>query len=114
MRLHSPKLFALIWFGFAAGLPAIADEVLATRAGCTDCHGVDGKGTGPTSREIAARYRRDAAARSLLIEKVSQGGGGTWAEVTGGLPMPPYSNLLSVGEIDSILNWILAQREDGG
>ena len=114
LRARFAKMNALMWLGLTAAMPVHADEVLALRAGCGDCHGVDGQGTGPTYREIAARYQQDAAARSPLIAKVAQGGGGNWAEVTGDLPMPPYSNLLSAEEIASIIDWILLQEGDGG
>jgi cytochrome c len=92
------------------GMPAaLADAALAERFGCTSCHGGAGQGTGPTYDAIALRYRGVAGAREILSEKVATGGGGNWAEETGGVGMPPYSILLSAEEIQALVDWILAQ-----
>jgi cytochrome c len=95
----------------AASVPlAVADEVLAERAGCSGCHGVAGQGTGPTYEAIALRYKGETGARELLSEKLAAGGAGNWTDETGGLSMPPYSNLLSSEEIRALVDWILAQE----
>jgi len=94
----------------AAGLPdAVADEALAQRAGCMNCHSMSEPGLGPAYRDIASRYRDDVAARGALSEKMASGGGGNWTEQTGGKSMPPYSNLLSTEEIQALVDWVLAQ-----
>ena len=88
--------------------PVIADEALADRAGCLDCHSVDEKVTGPTFRDIAARYVGDPDARETLKEIVKNGGKGNWKD-TGDVPMPPHWGLLSDSEIESLVNWVLSQ-----
>lgn len=85
---------------------AVADEALAKKSGCLDCHSVDKKVIGPAYRDIAAKYRGDARAREVLIEKVKRGGKGNWTQVTGGVPMPPHSALLSEAEISRLVDWI--------
>jgi cytochrome c len=84
-------------------------EPLAGRIGCLECHGVDRKIIGPSFRDIAGRYRAQAGARVALNEKIRNGGKGNWTEITGGVPMPPYSALLSEAEIARLVEWILGR-----
>ena len=93
----------------ASAGPALADEALAKKSGCLECHSVDKKVIGPAYRDIAAKYRDDARARQALIEKVKKGGKGNWIEITGGVPMPPHSALLSEAEISRLVDWILSR-----
>lgn len=95
--------------GFVGASTAGADEALAERAGCMSCHSTSEPGIGPAYQDIASRYRGDATARDSLTEKMATGGAGNWAEETGGLSMPPYSNLLSTEEIQALVDWILSQ-----
>lgn len=88
---------------------AAADEALASRAGCLQCHSVDRKVVGPAFRDVATRYRNDARAREKLREKVKKGGKGNWIEVTGGVPMPPHSALLSDAEVRQLVDWVLSR-----
>ena len=57
---------------------------------------------GPAFKEVAAKYKGDAAARDMLIAKVLNGGVGTWGQV----PMPPNAH---VGEekVSTIVDWVL-------
>lgn len=110
-----PPVFLLSVFMSVAGASsAVADEALAERAGCMNCHSASEPGLGPTYRDIASRFRGETTARGLLSEKLATGGAGNWTDETGGLSMPPYSNLLSSEEIRALVDWILAQevRED--
>lgn len=88
---------------------AAADEALAKRSGCLNCHSVDTKVIGPAFRDVAARYKDDPAAREKLKEKVKNGGKGNWTDITGGVPMPPHSALLSDEEIRSLVDWVLSR-----
>jgi cytochrome c len=103
------------WIGFSAALmifgagQALANEALARKSGCLECHSVDKKVIGPAYRDVAARYKGDARARAALIEKVKKGGKGKWTQVTGGVPMPPYSALLSNPEIERLVDWVLSR-----
>ncbi|HJP36849.1 MAG TPA: c-type cytochrome [Gammaproteobacteria bacterium] len=80
-----------------------ADEALATKNNCMACHKVDVKVVGPAYKEIAAKYKGDAAARDLLIEKVKKGGSGTW----GPIPMPP-NVAASDEDIATLVDWVLS------
>jgi cytochrome c len=88
---------------------AMADEALAKRAGCLNCHSVDSKLIGPAYRDVAARYKGNPRARDTLKEKVKKGGKGNWTDVTGGVPMPPHSALLSDAEIRTLVDWVLSR-----
>ena len=104
-----PFLIASVFIGLASASAAVADEALAQRAGCMNCHSLSEPGIGPAYQDIASRYRDDAAARDTLSQKMATGGGGNWAARTGGKSMPPYSNLLSTGEIQALVDWVLSQ-----
>jgi len=91
----------------SAGL-ALADEALAKKSGCFECHNVDKKLVGPAFHDVAAKYKNDAGARSALIEKVKKGGKGNWTEVSRGVPMPPHSGRLSDAEIHRLIDWVLS------
>lgn len=67
--------------------PAVsaADAVaLAKKNNCFVCHAVDKKMVGPGWRDVAAKYRGDAAAEARLVIKIAKGGGGVW----GSMAMP--------------------------
>jgi cytochrome c len=88
---------------------AWADEALARRSGCLECHSVDKKVIGPAYRDIAERYRNNPRARAMLIQKVKKGGKGNWTAVTGGVPMPAHSPRLSDAEIQRLVDWVLSR-----
>ncbi len=109
--------FAGALFGFALltalTVPAtvLADEGalgLAKKSGCLACHSVEKKVVGPAWKDVSARYQGDAAARDRLIAKVKTGGKGNWTEVTGGVPMPPYSPRVADGDIEKLVDFILS------
>lgn len=89
---------------------AMAAEVPdnAKSAGCMACHAIDKKVVGPSWHDVAERYRGDAGAKEALIQKVKMGGKGNWTEVTGGVPMPPYSPRVSDADIESLVDFVLA------
>ncbi len=81
--------------------------VLANKSGCLACHAVDKKVVGPPWQDVAARYRGKDA-RTQLVDKVSTGGKGNWTDVTGGVPMPPYSPRVSKENIEKMVDFILS------
>lgn len=103
-RLCAPVATLLV---IGAGY-AVADESMVEYYECVECHSDDPAAIGPTFQDIAARYENDGAARDALIEAIKNGGKGNWTEVTGGVPMPPYSATLSDAEIEQIVDWVLA------
>jgi cytochrome c len=84
---------------------AFADEKLARERHCLACHRIDGKLVGPSYRDVAARYRGDAAAEVRLAVKIRAGGAGAW----GTLAMAPNP---AVTEADARLlaRWVLSLK----
>lgn len=87
--------------------PAMADLDLAKKSGCLACHSVDKKVVGPAWKDVAAKYKGDAGAHDALVAKIKKGGKGNWNDVTGGVPMPPYSPRVSDGDIATLTDFIL-------
>lgn len=81
---------------------------LAKKSGCLACHSVEKKIVGPAWKDVGAKYKGDSGAKDRLIEKVSKGGKGSWTEVTGGVPMPPYYPRVSKEDISTLVDFILA------
>ena len=85
---------------------------LATRLGCTACHGVDRTLVGPSFRAVAARYAPGAAGNAggsaggtptaRLLAKIKAGGSGTW----GSIPMPPQTQVTDP-DARKVVEWIL-------
>lgn len=93
--------------------PANAQEGLdlAKKSGCLTCHNVDTKVIGPSFKDIAAKYKGDAGAKAALIQSVKKGSQGKWTQVTGGVPMPPYSPRVADADIEKLIDFILAQAK---
>ncbi|NOY73811.1 MAG: c-type cytochrome [Gammaproteobacteria bacterium] len=98
--LSVPAAIALT-FGVAG--TASADLDLAKKSGCLACHSVDNKVVGPAWKDVAAK----GADRATLIDKVKNGGKGNWTEITGGVPMPPYSPRVADADIEKLVDFIL-------
>jgi len=88
-------------------MTSFADLDLAKKSGCLACHSVDNKIVGPAWKDVAKRYKGDAAAKANLVNKVKTGGKGSWTDVTGGVPMPPYSPRVSDANIEKLVDFIL-------
>ncbi len=91
---------------FGAG-QAAADLDLAKASGCLACHAIDAKVVGPSWKDVNARYAGAAGARETLVEKIKMGGRGNWTDVTGGVPMPPYSPRVSDDDIAKLVDFVL-------
>jgi cytochrome c len=86
-----------------AATPALASEELAKKNACTACHAIDKKLVGPAYRDVAKKYKGDAKAEAMLVEKVKKGGVGTWGQV----PMPPNASVKDE-DVKTLVKWILA------
>ena len=86
-------------------VPASASMELAQKNACTACHAVDKKLVGPSYKEVAAKYKGDAKAEAMLVEKVKKGGVGTWGQI----PMPANANL-SDADAKTLVKWVLATK----
>ena len=62
---------------------------LAKKKNCLACHQVDRKVLGPSWKDVAAKYRGDAAAQARLENVIAKGGSGAW----GNMPMPAQPQL---------------------
>lgn len=79
-----------------------ADDLLKKHA-CTACHAIDKKMVGPAYKDVAAKYRGNAQAQTVLMEKVKKGGVGNWGQV----PMPPNAAVPDA-DIKTMVTHILA------
>jgi cytochrome c len=70
---------------------------------CLSCHQVDAKMVGPGYKEVAAKYKGDANAASMLAKKVKEGGVGAWGEI----PMPANPTV-SDDDMNALVHWILS------
>ena len=70
---------------------------------CTMCHSADHKMVGPSYKDVAAKYKGNAAALETLKKKVREGGGGVW----GAAKMPPHPKTTD-SDLDVMIKWILA------
>lgn len=95
--------FALVVASLA--LPAVASMELAQKNACTACHAVDKKLVGPAYKDVAAKYKGNAKAEAMLIEKVKKGGVGNWGQV----PMPANASLKDE-DAKALVKWILATK----
>ena len=80
------------------------DQMFA-RYGCIACHAVDHKVVGPSMRDVAAKYKGRADAERLLVDKVKNGGAGTW----GTIPMVPNLQVPDQ-DLHALLTWVLARQ----
>jgi len=96
---------AVLMLGVAG--TASADLELAKKSGCLACHAVDKKVVGPGWGDVAKKYKGDAGAKAALVAKVKAGGKGNWTEVTGGVPMPPYSPRVADADIEKLVDFVL-------
>lgn len=92
---------------FAAGaVQADAGEDLLKKSGCTACHSNDKKIVGPAYKDVAAKYKGDAAAPAKLAAKAKAGGSGVWGQV----PMPP-NPAVNDADMKTMIAYILALKK---
>src|SRR6187401_3167725 len=100
------RILALLLTASAvAATPALANEELAKKSACTACHAIDKKLVGPAYKDVAKKYKGDAKAEAMLVDKVKKGGTGVWGQV----PMPPNSGVKDE-DIKTLVKWILALK----
>jgi cytochrome c len=77
-------LFIVPALALAFGAQAATPEEALNKAGCMACHTKDKKLVGPSFKDIAAKYKGQAAT-DKLVQKVRKGGSGSF----GPIPMSP-------------------------
>ena len=97
---------AVAVLALAATGVAGASEDLLKKSGCTACHQNDKKLVGPAYKDVAAKYKGDAAAAAKLAGKVKTGGSGVWGPV----PMPPHPQLKD-DDIKTMITYVLAMKK---
>ncbi|MEY3477389.1 MAG: hypothetical protein RLY65_1789 [Pseudomonadota bacterium] len=85
MKIVTLSVSALvIALGSFAAKPALASADLAKAKNCLACHAPDKKLIGPSYKDVAAKYAKDAGAAKNLAQKIQKGGVGVWGQI----PMP--------------------------
>ena len=104
MRPSLPLLSAVVLAAGLAVLPARASPQIAAKAGCATCHAPDRKLIGPAWRDVAAKYKGDAAAPAKLAASTRKGSQGAWGTV----PMPPSDAAkISDADLKTLIAWVL-------
>lgn len=108
--LISLAIVASISIGSSAAMAMDKAEslALAKKSGCLACHSVEKKIVGPAWQDVSKRYKGSSEAKAQLVAKVKKGGRGNWTDVTGGVPMPPYSPRVNDADIEKLVDFILS------
>ena len=87
---------AVVAAGALATGSASASEALAKSSGCLTCHAVDTKKMGPAFKEVAKKYKGNAAAEGKLVEELATAKGHPEVKAKG-------------DDIKTLVKWVLAQ-----
>jgi cytochrome c len=87
-------VLATVGLGAAGMAQASAD--LAQKSGCMNCHAVDTKKMGPSFKDIAKKYKGNAAAEADLVTKLKSGKGHPAVKT-------------SDDDTKALVKWVLAQ-----
>lgn len=90
-----------------ASITTMPDWITTPTYDCKGCHAIDKKVIGPAWRDVAKKYKGDAGAEAMLIQKVKNGGKGNWTSVTGGVPMTPHPKLTDA-ELKKVVDFVLS------
>lgn len=82
--------------GVLAAGSASASEALAKSSGCLTCHAIDTKKMGPSFKEVAAKYKGNAAAEGKLVQALSTAKGHPEVKAKG-------------DDVKTLVKWVLAQ-----
>jgi cytochrome c len=89
----------IVIVGAAAALvfagAANAQEELAQKNGCLNCHAIDAKKVGPSYKSVAAKYKGDAGAANKIAGEIKSGKGHPAVKA-------------SDEDIKSLVAWVLA------
>jgi cytochrome c len=73
---------------------------------CLTCHKVSDKLTGPSYKDVAAKYENTDENVAMLAEKIIKGGTGNW----GAIPMTPHA-ALSEADAKQMVKYILLLKK---
>ncbi|PHN02586.1 PQQ-dependent sugar dehydrogenase [Flavilitoribacter nigricans] len=91
------------WVTFSRG------KTLISESDCLSCHRVDVKSIGPSYLEVAAKYKGDAQAQSLIADRIINGSVGIWGEHA----MSAHPDL-SKSDAESIVHYIMGLNDAEG
>lgn len=106
MRIHYLTATATLLFVSGAAFAAGNAEALFAHHKCIACHEIDNQSSGPSLKDIAARYAGDKTAQAHLEQKMRSGGSGSF----GTLPMPATPKTVSDADIKTMVKWILSLK----
>ncbi len=112
MRKHIAALVTgLLLMAGASAAHAGAGEDAANALGCTACHTAQTQLVGPAYVEVAKKYGDAATILEKVKAAVNNGASGTWADMTGGTPMPPQPQAAGKTEqLKAIADWIAGMK----
>jgi cytochrome c len=87
------------------GSVAKTGSVLIANSDCKTCHNTTQKLIGPSYKQIATRYNISAANINKLVNKVINGGAGTWGQI----PMTPHPQI-SKKDAAQMVQYILSLK----
>ncbi|MDR0770781.1 MAG: c-type cytochrome [Burkholderiales bacterium] len=100
------KMLLLLPFAafFAGGIAqAESGEALTQKYRCVSCHKENKAGMGPSFKEVAKKYAKDAAAPERMAERVKKGSRNVW----GPAPMPPNSSVPDE-DIKTLIEYVMS------
>jgi len=76
---------------------------LVAKSDCLTCHKVSETSTGPSYKDVAAKYpNADDATVTMLAEKIIKGGSGNWGQI----PMTPHPTV-SIDDAKQMVKYVL-------
>ncbi len=105
MKLLLVSIAGVALVAAAAAQAQGADELLK-KHGCTACHAIDKKLVGPPYADVAAKYKGNAKAPAMLMDKVKKGGVGNWGQI----PMPPNPQVPDA-DIKTMVTYVLGLKK---
>lgn len=93
--MKSILIAAVVAVGLTSAGAASAQQELAQKNGCLNCHAVDTKKMGPSFKDVAAKYKGKADAEGKLV-----------SELTSGKGHPPIK--ASPDDVKSLVKWVLS------
>jgi cytochrome c len=100
------NLLILLSLAGFCNIASAADEpsplALAGSNGCMICHNATQKLVGPAYKSIAEKYQGQSDIQKTLVNKVRNGGAGSWGKI----PMPAHPEATEEN-LNKIVAWIL-------
>ena len=89
-------------------------KILIEKYGCTACHNIMGRKNAPAFMGIARKnlmWNSFDEAKTTLVNSIKNGSQGKYRRFAN-IVMPPYKDVISETEINTIASWILSEYEN--